>query len=114
MLSCSSFKSAAHNAGRQDVPLANQLKATREKVIPQASHTYPSLAESHSSFGASDRGGSVGRQPDDRMYAEPNRRTETNHDVHEPLSSREHVQCTFECVMHIDSTRDAFAGGGGS
>ena len=52
----------------QDAQHANQLKATREKD-PQASHTYPSLAESHSSFGASDRGGSFGRPQADTMHA---------------------------------------------
>lgn len=62
------FKWRGGVGGKQDVPLAKQLKATREKD-PQASHTYPSLAEYHSSFGTSDRGGSFGRQPDHRMHA---------------------------------------------
>ena len=68
MTRCRTFKTTRCDARRQDAPLAHQLKATREKD-PQASHTYPSLAESQSSFGASGRGGSSGRQTADRMNA---------------------------------------------
>jgi hypothetical protein len=67
MIGYQGFKRTQRNAGRQDVPLANQLKATRERT-PGPYNTCSFSLRLHSSY-ASDRGGSIGRQPADRMYA---------------------------------------------
>jgi hypothetical protein len=71
MIGCRTFKTTRCDAGRQDAPLAHQLKATREKVS-RGLTTYTFSRGFQSRFGGactSDRGGLFGRQPDDRMYA---------------------------------------------
>lgn len=111
------LKSPRYIGGRQDAQHAQELESDpRESDSLRPLQHLKILSRLQSSFGGvytSDRGGSFGRHTDDRMHDEHGRRTETNRDVHEPLSSREYVQCTFECAMHIDSTRDSFSGGGG-
>jgi hypothetical protein len=107
------FMSRRRYGRRQDAPLANQVKATRERT-PGPYNTCSFSLKLHSSY-ASDRGGSFGRESD-RMHAttDDDRSVPrlTNSVVHKPLSSRVFVHCANLCTLHKDFSKDSLSGGG--